>query len=149
MKARVVFLVCLAVAIAGYVASGKIAGSISALPEITIIPPPPDLTPKVAALSGIWEAIQPGVGPSRVVVERIDETWASVLQFWPGQPVGHTKGDWKRISARVSPNGELRWGYPVKFTLRVTEDGTTLESKTERAGTSVTTILRKVGASRL
>ena len=147
MKTRVIFLVCLTVAITGYVASGKIAGSISALPEITITPPPSDLTPKVAALSGIWEATQAGVGPSRVVVERIDETWASVLQFWPDQPAEHAKGDWKRISARVSPNGELRWGYPVKFTLRVTEDGTTLESKTERAGTSVTTMLRRVGAS--
>jgi hypothetical protein len=147
MQTRVVFLVCLTVAFAGYVDSGKIVGSMTAAPEFRITPPPPDLAPRVAALSGIWEATQTGIGPSRVVVERIDEAWASVLQFWPDQPAEHAKGDWKRVSARVSPNGELRWGYPVKFTLRVTEDGTTLESKVERAGATVTTMLRKVGAS--
>lgn len=148
MKTRIAFLVCLIVLLVGYAASGKNGGPVLESPEIRITPPAPDLPPKVVALSGVWEATQAGLGPSRVAVERINETWASMLQFWPEPPPGYHNGGWKRVRARVLPNGELLWGYPVKFTLRIAEDGTTLESKMERSGaTTTTTTLRKVGAS--
>jgi hypothetical protein len=147
MKARIAFLVFLIVVLIGFAAFGKNESPVLEYPEIRITPPPPDLPSKVVALSGVWEATQAGFGPSRVAVERINETWASMLQFWPEPPPGYHNAGWKRVRARVLPNGELLWGYPVKFTLRIAEDGTTLESRMERSGASTTTTLRKVGAS--
>jgi hypothetical protein len=145
MKIRIAFLACVVVALAGYTVSGKAPELLSEPPDFRITPPPPDLSIKVAALSGVWEATQTELGPSRVIVERINETWASMLQFWPDPPAGYHNGGWKRVRARVLPNGELLWGYPVKFTLRLAEDGVTLESKMERAGAITTTTLKRVG----
>jgi hypothetical protein len=146
MIPRIALLVCLIVGLVGYAAFGRIPDSIWQPPEFTITSPPPDLAPRVAALSGMWVATKTGIGPTRVVVERINETWASMLQFWPDPPTGYSQGGWKRVRARVLSTGELIWGYPAKFSLCIAEDGMTLESKIERAGATTTITLKKVEA---
>jgi hypothetical protein len=146
MIPRIALLVCLIVLLAGFARSAKISdSSYSQPPVFTITSPPSDVSPMVAALSGMWVATNAGIGPTHVVVERINETWASMLQYWPAPPPGYTYGGWKRFRARVLPTGELLWGYPAKFKLRIAEDGITLESKIERGGTTTSTMtLKKV-----
>lgn len=144
MRAPVAFLACLVVVLAGYVVSGNITESVLEPPKITITPPPPDLAPRVAAFSGVWVAGRAGIGPSRIVVERINETWASMLQFWPSDSAGNSNGIWRRVRARVLPSGELLGGYPVTFSLRMAEDGATIECQVQRAGAKATTTLKKV-----
>lgn len=147
MRAKIAFLVCLFVVLAGYAVSGKARDSVLEPPKITITPPPSDLAPRVATFSGVWAATYAGVGPSRVIVERINETWASMLQFWPSDSKEASDGIWRRVRVRVHPSGELRGGYPTTFSLRMAEDGTTLECIIQRAGFKATTFLKKVGAS--
>lgn len=147
MRAKIAFLVCLFVVLAGYAVSSKVGDSVLEPPKITITPPAPELAPRVAAFSGVWVATHTGVGPSRVIVERINETWASTLQFWPSDSKGASDGIWRRVRARVHPSGELRGGYPTTFSLRMVEDGTTLECIIQRAAAKATTFLKKVGAS--
>ncbi|HSB72082.1 MAG TPA: hypothetical protein VLT62_22360 [Candidatus Methylomirabilis sp.] len=149
MKAHAaLFSGLIAILLGGYIAS-EIVSAIPGPGEISITPPSPDLAPDVAALSGAWETVGGAVGPHRVVVERIDETWATILYAWPDHPAGHSKGGWQRVSARVLGHGELRWGYPVRFTLRIAEDGATLESKVERAGAAAMTTLKRLEPARL
>ena len=147
MRAPIAFLACLVVVLAGYVVSGNVTGSVLEPPKITIIPPAPELAPRVAAFSGVWVAGRAGIGPSRIVVERINETWASTLQFWPSDSTGNSDGIWRRVRARLQPSGELLGGYPTTFSLRLGEDGTTLECIIQRAAAKATIFLKKVGAS--
>lgn len=114
-------------------------------PVIHIVPPAPNLAPKLAGLSGMWEAAEGR--PGQLVVERINETRAVIVHSWAAQQTGHPSGGWERVMARVQPDGSIQWGYPVHFTLRLVEDGTTLESQTERAGAVVRTTLKRVVAS--
>ncbi len=81
-----------------------------------------------------------------MVVERIDETRASLLLIGPNHPPGYPHDGWERVRARVLRDGGIEWGYPVRFTLRIAADGATLEAKIERAGATARTTLKKVGA---
>ncbi len=133
-RAWIAALTCLIVILGGYVASGKIPGVVPGPQEVKVIPPSPHLAPKLAALSGIWESPQGEILPSRLVVEQIDPTWASIIYFWGDDPTGSFRGGWKRVKARVLLGGKLRWGHPGKFTVEISEDGLSLEGKKEQAG---------------
>ena len=146
MTMRASWLLCGLVIFGAYGVLAIMAPSLSEPPEISITLPSPDLSPKLAALSGVWEADPGGNAATRVVVERIDETRASILLIGGNHPPGYPHEGWERVRARVLRDGGVQWGYPVRFTLRVTEDGTTLESQIERAGAVARTTLKKVGA---
>ncbi len=142
MSTRVVRLVCgiLLVGAFGVALTFQFPAR-SGPPEIRITPPAPDLDPKLAALSGMWEAPQESLASTRVVVvEQITESRANLLL------IGPTRGGWQRIRGRVSPTGSIEWGFPVIFTLRLLEDGTTLESQVRRVEPLARTTLKKVGA---
>lgn len=107
-------------------------------------PPSPDLPPALAAFSGIWEDPQGGVLPSRLIVEEIHPEWATVVYLWADHPAGYFRGGWERVRARVVRGGKLRWGYPVRFTLELAEDGMSIEGTKERAGQVSTFTMKKV-----
>ena len=145
MKSRVGLIVCAIATLAGFSTSGNILAMRTENPEVNLRLPPPDLHPSLAALAGVWEASHPGVSPSRVVVEQINETWATVLHFWPNYRTGRPTGVWQRATARVLPDGELIWGYPVRFRLRATEDSGTLEVIKGGSASIAKWELRKLG----
>jgi hypothetical protein len=146
MKKRVALIVCAIAALVGFSASGNMLAMRTKNPEISLTLPPPELHPRLAALAGVWEASQSGLSPSRVVVEKINETWATVLHFWPNYRTGLPSGVWQRSTAKVLPDGELMWGYPLRFRLRATEGFGTLEIIKGGSGSSTTWELRRVGA---
>lgn len=113
-------------------------------PEVRITPPAPDLAPRLAGLSGAWEVSEGR--PGQLVVERVNETRAVIVHFWEHELPGHPTAGWERVVARVQRDGTIQWGYPVRFALRLAEDGATLETETERAGDVVRTTLTKVSA---
>jgi hypothetical protein len=127
MKLRIILIVCAIAALVGFNVIGHTRALYPHDPNVMISSPLPDLHPKLAALTGIWEASLPGIPLSRVVVEKVNENWASVLYFWPNQRTDHPSVTWERIAARVLPDGELRWGYPVRFSLRANDGVGTLE----------------------
>lgn len=146
MNMRSAWLLCGIVVFGAYAVLVLMTPTLSGPPQIRITPPAPDLAPKLAALSGVWEAVQGGVAPTRVVVERIDETRATLLLIGRDYPPGYSNGGWERVRARVLRDGGVQWGYPVRFTLRIAEDWATLEVQAERAGAAARTTLKKLGA---
>ena len=112
-------------------------------PEMRITPPAAALAPRLAGLSGAWEDTTGGQAVTRVVVERIDETRATILQYWPDGGAGHRRDGWEREIAHVLRDGTVRWGYPLRHTLRLTEDGALIE--TEGVGLPARMVLRKSG----
>jgi hypothetical protein len=145
MTLRASWLLCGIVIFSAYGVLAIMAPSVSAPPEISITLPAPDLAPKLSTLSGVWEADPGGNAATRLVVERIDETRATILLIGRNHPPGYPHEGWERVRARVLRDGGVQWGYPVRYTLRVTEDGTTLERQIERAGAVARTTLKKVG----
>ncbi len=103
-------------------------------------------SPKLSTLSGVWEADPGGNTATRVVVERIDETRATILLIGRNHPPGYPHEGWERVRARVLRDGGVQWGYPVRFTLRVAEDEASLEQQRESDEAVALTILKKVGA---
>jgi len=146
MTTRAAWLVCGIVVFGAYTVLAVRTPTPLGSPEIRITPPSPHLAPRLAALSGVWEPAQRSFAATRVVVEQINETWATILLTGRGDSPENPNGGWERVRARVSPDGEVRWGYPVRFALRVAEDGATLEGKSERAGVAARTTFKKVGA---
>ncbi len=141
MTARLVRLVCgiLLIGAFGVALTFQLPVQ-STAPQIRITLPAPDLDPKLAALSGIWEAAQESLASTRVVVvEQITDTRADLLL------IGPTRGGWQRVRGRVSPAGSIEWGFPVIFTLRLLGDGSTLESQVRRVEPLARTTLAKVG----
>ena len=132
----------------GLVIFGACAGlllmtpSLSGPPEIRVTPPAPELPAELAAFSGVWEFGDGQAMADRVVVERIDETRATLLLTGRNHPPRYPAGGWERVKAQVLPDGRLQWGYPVRFILRLAADGATLEA--ERAGAATRMTLRKV-----
>ena len=146
MNIRAAWLLCGIVVVGAYGVLAFMSPSLSGPPEMSITLPPPNLSPKLASLSGVWEPAQGDFALTRVVVERIDETRATILLTGRNHPPGYPDGGWERVRARVLREGSVEWGYPVRFTLRIAEDGATLETQTERAGATAWTTLKKVGA---
>ena len=144
MRTWSVVLTCLFIVLVGYAASGRNTATIPEVPKVQITPPPVDLTPDLAAFSGIWESPQDGALPSRLIVERIYPNWATIVYTWADHPAGDFKGGWERVRAKVQPDGKLRWGYPGKFTIRIGEDGTSIEGTKEQAGRLSTFTMKKV-----
>lgn len=142
MSTRAAWLACGIVVIGACVVLAFMAPE--GRPVIHIVPPSRDLAPNLAGLSGIWQATEGR--PGQLVVERINDTWAVIVHSWADQPRGNPNGGWERVMARVQPDGIIQWGYPVRFTLRLIEDGATLESRIERAEATARTTLKKVGA---
>jgi hypothetical protein len=146
MNTRIAWLVCAIVLFGAYGVLALMAPSISGPPEIRITPPPPDLSPKLAALSGVWESTDEGGRMHTLVVERIDEARATILLIGRNHPPGYPSGGWERVRARVLRDGGVEWGYPVRFTLRVAGDGATFDEGQEKAEAATRRVLRKVGA---
>jgi hypothetical protein len=146
MTTRAACLLCGIVVFGAYTVLALNSPMLPGPPNIKITPPSPDLAPKLAALSGVWEPAQRSFPTTRVVVEQINETWATILLTGREDSHENSNGGWERVRARVFPDGEVRWGYPVRFALRIAEDGATLEGKSERAGVATRTTLKKVGA---
>jgi hypothetical protein len=145
MKKRTLILVGLFVLLGGYAASGAIRATAPGRPEVKITPPPADLAPELAAFSGIWEDGRDGVLPARLIVEKIQANWATIVYTWADDPTGNFKAGWARVRAKVLPDGTLRWGYPGKFTVKLVNGGTNIEGKKEQAGSLSTFALKKVG----
>ena len=142
MSIRSAWILCAIVVLGAYGVLASMTPSLSVPPEIRITLPAPDLAPKLAALSGVWEPLQGGDRTSQVVVERINESRATLLLIGPNHPPGFPKGGWERVRATVLRDGAVEWGYPERFTLRIAEDGATLAS--EGSGTVTRTLLRRV-----
>ena len=145
MKLRIILIVCAIATLAGF----NVLGSTRALhlqdSNVMLSSTSPNLHPKLADLAGTWDASRPGTPLSRVVVERIDETWATVSYSWPDQRTDHPSVAWQRIAARVLPDGELRWGYPVRFSLRANDGVGTLEAYKGSGKDRVKWSLKKIG----
>jgi hypothetical protein len=147
MRTRMAWLLCATVVFGAYGVLALMTSAPSEPPEMRITPPAPNLAPKLAALSGMWESAQDSLPPTRVVVERIDETRASLLLLiGPNHPSGYPCAGWERVRARVLRDGGIEWGYPERFTLRLAEDAATLEGQLARSGVTARTTLKKVGA---
>ncbi len=146
MTIRASWLLCGIVIFGAYGVLAIMTPTVSEPPEVSITLPAPDLSPKLSTLSGVWESDSEGPAAMRVVVERIDETRASILLIGRNHPPIFPHEGWERVRARVLRDGGVQWGYPVRFTLRVAEDGITLEHQIERAGAVARTTLKKVGA---
>ncbi len=146
MKARTGLLACLIVVLGGYVAMARNTTEPPGSSEFTIIPPSPDLSPELAAFSGIWVSNPGGVVPSRLIVEEIHPNWASIVYTWGDGPIGGLKTGWARARARVLPDGKLRWGFPGKFTVEISSDRMSIHGKKEQAGGVGTFAMQKTGS---
>jgi hypothetical protein len=146
MTIRASWLLCGIVIFGAYGVLSTMPPSLSEPPEISITLPSPDLSPKLSTLSGVWEADPGDNAATRMVVERIDETQATILLIGRNHPPGYPHEGWERVRARVLRDGSVQWGYPVKFTLRVANDGVTLEHQGESDEAIARTTLKKVGA---
>jgi hypothetical protein len=146
MTIRASWLLCGIGTFGAYGVLAIMTPTLSEPPEISITLPAPDLSPKLSTLSGVWETDSGGTATMRVVVERIDETRATILLIGRNHPPGYPHEGWERVRARILRDGGVQWGYPVRFTLRVAEDGTTVEYQIERAGAVARATLKKVGA---
>jgi hypothetical protein len=145
MTSRAAWLLCGFGVIGAYVVLALCSPTLSGPPEIRITPPAPALGAKLAALSGVWEPTQDAILASRVVVEQIDESRATLLLIGRNHPPGYPNG-WERVRARVLGDGQIQWGYPTRFTLRLAESGATLETRIERAGATASMTYKKAGA---
>ncbi len=146
MKARTGLLACLIVVLGGYVAMARNTTEPPKSSEFTIILPSPDLSPELAAFSGIWVSNSGGVLPSRLIVEEIHPNWASVVYTWGDHPTEGLTAGWARARARVLPDGKLRWGFPGKFTVEISSDRMSIHGKKEQAGSTATFAMRKAGS---
>lgn len=144
MKARVAVSLGVAVLVVGYMAAGSIRATLPGRPGTQITPPSAYLPPELASFSGIWEGSEDGVLPNRLIVEEIFPTWASIVYHWADSPTGNVKAGRARVLARVLPDGRLRWGYPVRFTLELADDGMSIKGSIERAGAASRFTLKKV-----
>jgi hypothetical protein len=142
----IALITCLTAVFLGLAASTGTLGFHFENPEITLTLPAAELEPRLASLAGVWDAELPESVPSRVVVEKVTETWATVLYAWPDQQKSYPGGMWHRTRARVLAGGQLSWGYPVRFSLRATEGFGTLEITKAATDHRLTWELKKVGA---
>lgn len=142
----IALITCLIAAVLGFGMYSDHVVLHSETPEITLTLPAAGLEPRLASLAGVWEADVFDSAPSRVVVEKITQRWATVLYSWPDHRSGRPGAMWERIRARVLPDGQLLWGnYPVRFSLRATEGFGTLDVNKVTTGRRVTWELKKVG----
>ncbi len=146
MSIRTGLLACLIVVLGGYVAFARSTTRTPESPAFKIIPPSADLSPELAALSGIWQSKQEGGLPSRLIVEEIHPNWANIVYTWGDHPTGDLKAGWTRVRAKVLPDGTLHWGFPARFTVEVSSDGMSLQGKKEKAGRVATFAMRKAGS---
>ena len=147
MNTRVAWLVCGIVLFGAYGVLALMTPSASGPPEIRLTSPPSDLSPKLAGLFGVWESAGDGGNGETLVVERINETRAVIVRFSAHPLPGHPEAGWERVVARVHRDGTIQWGYPVRFTLGLGENGATLETETEGVRAIVRTSLTKVGVT--
>ena len=91
----------------------NISGCASTAPlpaTLNIVPPSPDLSPEIAAFSGIWEGQWRGFQDTILVVEKIDNNKAEVILSY-----GMTEGFEARYfykTAEVSDGPVIRWTDP-------------------------------------
>lgn len=144
MKIRIAILILALACLSGYVATLWSPSTPASQPRI--VKPTPDLPSDVAALSGVWEGIGPDSLPIRLVVEKVHETWATVMYTWGDHPEGRFQRGWVRVRAKVHPEGKLFWRHPGDFTFQLSEDWTTLVGTRDQGGLRVTSLMRRVPA---
>jgi hypothetical protein len=145
MKMRTGLLACLIVLLGGYAVSARNATPIAVSPDISVVPPSLDLTPELAAFSGVWESSREEVLPSGLIIEEVHPNWATVVYTWTDHPTAGLKAGWMRVRANVLPGGKLRWGFPGRLTVELTHGGSGIEGKREQAGRVSTFTMKKVG----
>jgi len=84
----IALITCLIAAVLSFGVYFDYVGARPEAPEITLTLPAGGLEPRLASLAGVWEADLPESAPSRVVVEKITERWATVLYSWPDHRSG-------------------------------------------------------------
>jgi len=102
--------------------------------EVRVEPPAPNLPPKAAALSGIWQGLWDlGDGrylPTTVAIERVTPARVSAVYSWgtaPWNPPPSMEPGWLRVPGKLEgETAVLRWGSPpedFRVTLTLKEDG--------------------------
>jgi hypothetical protein len=81
--------------------------------DLRISPPAAGLDPKLASYSGAWEGRWGGILPSRIIVESITPTQATVVYTWGDSP--QFRAGWSRNTATVLSDGTLTWGDQIKL----------------------------------
>jgi len=141
----IALIMCLIAALAGFALSPDMLTLRPKSPEVKLTLPAANLEPRLASLAGLWEVSRPGAAPSRVVIERITEAWATISYTWPDPRTDPLGEMWQRVTARVLPDAQLRWGFPVRFSLKASEGVGTLEICRATTGDRVTLKMKKVG----
>ncbi len=90
---------------------------------------------------GAWEAVDPGIRPNRVIIQRVDAFSASILYNWGD---ASQDGTWLRARAKVMPDGKLYWRFPGAFTLTLSSDGQTLIAERVSGGWKAAVTFRRV-----
>ena len=115
---------------------------------ITIIQPGPDLSPKLAAFSGIWEGKWDGVLPTRLIVERINATSAQVVYIWGADRQGRFKEGWHRNIAKVVPGRKIEFGgagAPL-FIFTISKSGESISGERRYHGHINIVTMKKIGS---
>jgi len=114
------------------------------LPKMLIVPPSPNLSPKMAAFLGTWEGMWDGVLAARLIVYKIDGQLADYIYAWAANP-GQFRMGYDISVAKLYPEGKLEWtqpgklrGYETTFTFTMSDDLKTI--KGVRRGTSWSSI---------
>lgn len=92
--------------------------------HVSIERPAANLTLQTAAFSGIWEGRWDGRLASRLIVERIDASSATVVYEWGDSP--YFKKGWGRIHATVTSPGVIHWFTTADMTFTMSKDRKTL-----------------------
>jgi hypothetical protein len=75
---------------------------------------------------------------------RIPGGTATVFHAWGDRPRGPFTMGWEQARAKILPDGSLHWGYPGKFSLRLTVDGQELDGEYAWGGQIARITLRRV-----
>ncbi len=96
--------------------------------------------PAPSGFAGAWEAIEPGIRPSRVLIQMADHSSVTVLYTWGN---GSQDGTWLRARARLLPDGKLYCRYPGPFIFALSPDGQTLIGERKDGGWKAPATYRK------
>ena len=86
-------------------------------PDLSIVPPGPDVDPALARFSGLWgNGAWGGILPTALAVERVDRDGAAAVVYAIGAcPQFGMAANWRRQSARIA-DGTLRLDGPLGVT---------------------------------
>jgi len=107
------------------------------------VAPDPGLDQCLAVLAGAWEGNWgfglPNALPSRVTVERITPTEATIVYANGDSPNGQIRADVRRYTASVASGSQFEFGQGVRFIFRLL-DGTVLSGLRVQGQTTLATV---------